>query len=316
MEASPENSNSSHKATYVRNAASAGVSAAVELDPRRATYERPASFKQSTASGSAFPLSSTDKARNLVKKLEEAFPNFVISPSLYAPIVQQPFHPGTGPSKEVVHGFWPAPPPRNTGKGLYPAPLIIPDAPAPADDKRPRVEVFVDNSNVIYTFLNWLRTRPEAKLKQLGDKSSRSVFVGGKKGKMDYTTLFAILERGRNIERRVLVASSPLWQGLEISTQLVRSLVLLSLPTLTQTLRDTKYRSCSESPVRPTHRIERTRTILRSAQQQVLRSPRTRRKRSCNQDCPRPLLRPRIWRISTRSRSVYSPMLFRIFTDR
>ena len=65
-------------------------------------------------------------------------------------------------------------------------------------------------------------------MKNVGDKPVKTVSVGGKRGQLDYTTLLAILERGRKVERRVLVASSPLWQGLDIAAEWVR---LLRIPS-------------------------------------------------------------------------------------
>lgn len=71
--------------------------------------------------------------------------------------------------------------------------------------------------------MNWVRARKDAKVIQKMYKGEvngkgRSVKIltlAGKKVRMDYEVLFGLLERGRKVERRVLVGSSPMWQSLE-----------------------------------------------------------------------------------------------------
>lgn len=118
---------------------------------------------------------------------------------------------------------------------MYPAPLILPDSVEPELDASRRVDIFIDNSNIVYSFLNWLGTRPEAHFIErsrsdeaspvngsvLNPHSVHAMMIGGKKARIDYTTLFAILERGRKISKRVLVGSSPLWQGLDPAVEWV-----------------------------------------------------------------------------------------------
>lgn len=168
----------------------------------------------------------------------------------------------------------------------------MPDAIVPKDDKRPRVEVFVDNSNVVYSFLNWLRQRPEAKM-NVGEKLMKTVSVGGKKGQLDYTTLLAILERGRKVERRVLVASSPLWQGLDVAAQWVRNFLYFSLSSRVLSVfisRGTKSRFYSEFLVRPIHLLDQPFSTQRN-RTRVLLLARTRRRRRISRDCRNTRLR-------------------------
>lgn len=221
-------------------------------EPVKATYERPIGgivpppppkpSKPKKAPG-ALPLSREEKATSLPRKLALAFPSELdfesaLSPHLYSPANLITVGKGAkGPAEGVLHGFWPAPPPRNSGKEVYPTPLVFPGTIAPEDDKRPRVDVFVDNSNVLYSFLNWVRARPEAKVGNFvgmsGGKTkvSKTVTLAGKKVKMDYDVLFAILERERKVEKRILAGSSPLWQSLDASINWVRRLSLFLAPS-------------------------------------------------------------------------------------
>ncbi|GAA5934353.1 hypothetical protein JCM10213_003775 [Rhodosporidiobolus nylandii] len=225
---------------------SAVAAAAVASGAGKAVYERSAAAEAAAASTAAkqskkaakaaaqpkkkdgvLPLTLEERAERLPIKFYASFPEFdspaaAADPSIFAP----PPHsilPGKNlppPNESCTHGFWPAPPALKAGKAVFPAPPTpLPDAP---EDLRPRVDVFIDNSNVLYSFLNWVRARPDAKITskvqtQKGGKSKtiKTVTLGGKKVKMDYRALFALLERGRKIERRVLVGSSTLWQTLE-----------------------------------------------------------------------------------------------------
>lgn len=240
------------------------TSKSVYVRPIKSSYERPITTPLKGSNlVAAFPLSAVAKGRSLPKKLELALPEdeslFENSARLYSPAMLSNtgvIPVGSGPTESTLYGFWPAPPPLNTGelwihapfvdsclnhdsssgKGLYPAPLIRQEEmTAVENDHRPRVEIFVDNSNIMYSFLNWLRTRPEVQLSSYDGTTANSgvqgklklaqlITIGGKKVRMDYTTLFAILERGRKVERRVLVGSSPLWQGLDSAIEWVSSL--------------------------------------------------------------------------------------------
>lgn len=190
------------------------------------------------------PLTAEERSTRLPLKFYAAFPDFptldaASSPSIYHPPYHS-IHPGKNlppPNEAATHGYWPSPPVLKTGKAIFPAPPVpLEDA---ADDPRPRVDVFIDNSNVLYSFLNWVRARPDAKvsskvLPQHGGKGAKTktiktVTVGGKKVKMDYNALFALLERGRKVERRIIVGSSTLWQTLEPAVDWVRLLSRLSL---------------------------------------------------------------------------------------
>ncbi|BGP38872.1 hypothetical protein JCM10449v2_002810 [Rhodotorula kratochvilovae] len=217
--------------------------------PAKAVYERPANApsgkgakqrSKATKPGKPagqLPLSQEEKAERLPHKLYKAFGDFpsleaAADPSIFA-VPHHTVLPGRNlppPNELCTHGFWPGPPALKLGKAIFPAPPEpLEDA---ADDPRPRVDVFVDNSNVVYSFLNWVRARPEAKIlnkvQPVGGaagkgkdgamgktKTVKTVTIGGKKVRIDYRVLFALLERGRKIERRVLAGSSTLWQTLE-----------------------------------------------------------------------------------------------------
>ncbi|GAA5821072.1 hypothetical protein JCM3770_000078 [Rhodotorula araucariae] len=215
--------------------------------PAKAVYERRANAPSSKVAkprakatkpgkpSGQLPLSQEEKFERLPPKIYKAFGDFPSLESAADPaIFAVPHHtvlPGRNlppPNELCTHGFWPGPPALKLGKAIFPAPPEpLEDA---ADDARPRVDVFIDNSNVVYSFLNWVRARPEAKIaskvQPAGGKGKdggamskiktvKVVTIGGKKVRLDYRALFALLERGRKIERRVLVGSSTLWQTLE-----------------------------------------------------------------------------------------------------
>lgn len=159
------------------------------------------------------------------------------------------------PNEQAEHGFWPSIMTAQpvTSRRQCPRPVKGKDdadgdtTMASADDERAspkpvpndfaiaeesqdeemqaHVEIFVDNSNILYSFLNRLRDRVKHEQHHTPAKGatgkSAPVMVGGKKARMDYTTLFAVLERGRHVRRRVLAGSSPLWQGLETAVEWV-----------------------------------------------------------------------------------------------
>jgi hypothetical protein len=240
------------KAAYVRREGAAG----------KAIYSRPPGGAAGTASTSAsataprrekapgaLPLSAEEKQATFPGKLASTFPlqfatlEAATSPHLFVPPpliiamvssftgVRDPKIPSKGPIEGVLHGFWPAPPPLQVGRALWPPLKVIQGAPVfakPEDDKRPRVDIIVDHSNILYSFLNWARARPEAVIKDFVGESngkirtSKTVTLSGKKVKLDYSVLFTILERGRKVDRRILAGSSPLWQSLEDATDWVR----------------------------------------------------------------------------------------------
>ncbi|KAI5476834.1 hypothetical protein MNV49_007130 [Pseudohyphozyma bogoriensis] len=173
------------------------------------------------------PLSAEEKASRLPTKLAAAFDDLTLevasSSRIYAPAPRTTAVPveAKAPTEAVTHGFWAAPPSLSSGKAVFPLPKNVPEV-EPEDASRPRVDIFVDNSNILYSFLNWVRARPDAKVVNIqtvgaGGKTRvvKTVSMGGRKVRMDYATLFAILERGRKVEKRVLVGSSPMWQSLE-----------------------------------------------------------------------------------------------------
>lgn len=258
-------SSTASKAAYVRRDSAAG----------KAMYSRPpggASGSASTSSSTgtprrekapgALPLSAEEKQATLPGKLASTFPlqfatlEEATSPHLFVPPplivamvssftgVRDPKIPSKGPIEGVLHGFWPAPPPLQVGRALWPPLKVVQGAPVfakPEDDKRPRVDIIVDHSNILYSFLNWARARPEAVIKDFVGESngkvrtSKTVTLSGRKVKLDYSVLFTILERGRKVDRRILAGSSPLWQSLEDATDWVRCVVLHCEETTNET---------------------------------------------------------------------------------
>ncbi|CAG8489749.1 15550_t:CDS:2 [Funneliformis mosseae] len=87
-----------------------------------------------------------------------------------------------------------------------PIPIKISDDP---------IHVFIDNSNILVGFLAYYKQQQYIKRTQNPKASSGQ----RQKPALEYDALFTILERGRNIARRVLVASSPLYQPLEQAAQ-------------------------------------------------------------------------------------------------
>lgn len=136
----------------------------------------------------------------------------------------------------MMHGFWSAPLVPTAGKAVFPLPPIsTADTEVTYFDSknRDRVDIFIDNSNVLYSFLNWARARPETKIGILAGgiaggakKPLKTVSLRGRKLDLDYKVLFGILERGRKVEKRILVGSSPLWQSLEVAVEWVSPFVL------------------------------------------------------------------------------------------
>lgn len=208
----------------------------------KAVYERPAGLIVSSAAKrtkpakakGVLPLSPEEKSERLPPKIHTLFP--VDFPSPESVPHSTMFNPPTysanpskslpnQPDEKALWGFWPSPPPLKAGKAVFPAPQVVldPITNEPTTDPRPRTDIFIDNSNVFYSFLNWVRARKDAKVIQKMYKGEvngkgRSVKIltlAGKKVRMDYEVLFGLLERGRKVERRVLVGSSPMWQSLE-----------------------------------------------------------------------------------------------------
>ncbi|GBC01300.1 hypothetical protein RclHR1_04130016 [Rhizophagus clarus] len=82
--------------------------------------------------------------------------------------------------------------------------------PIPITISNDPIHVFIDNSNILVGFLAYCRQH-----------ARRTKGLSGQKSKpmLDYNALLTILERERNIARKVLVASSPLYQPLEKAVQ-------------------------------------------------------------------------------------------------
>jgi len=222
----------------------------------KAVYERPAGLIVSSAAKrtkpakakGVLPLSPEEKSERLPSKIHTLFPidfptpeavphSTMFSPPTYSanPSKSLPDQ----PDEKASWGFWPSPPPLKAGKAVFPAPQVVldPITNEPTTDPRPRTDIFIDNSNVFYSFLNWVRARKDAKVIQKMYKGEvngkgRSVKIltlAGKKVRMDYEVLFGLLERGRKVERRVLVGSSPMWQSLEPAVNWVSRSFSLSL---------------------------------------------------------------------------------------
>lgn len=197
--------------------------------PAPAPAVAPSRPQQSKAPG-ALPLSRDEKLASLPAKLVAAFPQLSLDEAasyrLFVPsaALAPPAKGTKPPSESSLFGFWPAPPSLSSGKNVYPAPPVV--EPDPADAQRARVDIFIDHSNVLYSFLNWARARPEATILNYVNpgkaKVNKTVTIGGRKARIDYDIFFALLERGRKVGKRVLVGSSPLWQGLEPAVEWVR----------------------------------------------------------------------------------------------
>ncbi|KDQ53938.1 hypothetical protein JAAARDRAFT_61024 [Jaapia argillacea MUCL 33604] len=85
------------------------------------------------------------------------------------------------------------------------SPFVDPRGPSPRSDDAP-IHVFVDHSNILIGFLNYLK---------------RHLHHSLRKGRhLSHAALALILERGRPISRRVLVTSSPLYQPMDSAEQL------------------------------------------------------------------------------------------------
>ncbi|GAA5857262.1 hypothetical protein JCM9279_000756 [Rhodotorula babjevae] len=223
------------KAVYERPASAAGASAAGSYSS--AAYKPRSKNAKAPKAPGQLPLTRDEKLERLPPKVYTAFGDFesvevAADPAIWS-VPHHAILPGRNlppPNEACTHGFWPGPPTLKLGKAVFPAPPEPVDA---ADDLRPRVDVFIDNSNVLYSFLNWVRARPDVKVlnKALGGgggaggkgkageaskaRQVKVVTIGGKKVCLDYRALFALIERGRKVERRILVGSSTLWQTLE-----------------------------------------------------------------------------------------------------
>ncbi|KAH9950715.1 hypothetical protein B0H21DRAFT_455656 [Amylocystis lapponica] len=84
--------------------------------------------------------------------------------------------------------------------------FIDPRGPSPQSQDT-LIHVFIDHSNILIGFITYLRRHPH----HITRKAGRH---------MSYAALALILERGRPITRRVLVASSPLYQPLDAAEQI------------------------------------------------------------------------------------------------
>lgn len=85
--------------------------------------------------------------------------------------------------------------------------------PIPVAISQDPVHVFIDNSNILFGFYAYCQDKAS---KFSNDRNNGE---NAMKPRMSYESLFTILERERNIQRRVLVASSPLYQPLDDAEQ-------------------------------------------------------------------------------------------------
>ncbi|KAG8920314.1 hypothetical protein FRC02_000985 [Tulasnella sp. 418] len=82
-----------------------------------------------------------------------------------------------------------------------------------SSDEDGLVHVFVDHSNILVGFLEWMkRNNHSASSTPISSRSSQSP---PSKIKLSHAGLALLLERGRKCSKKVLVASSPLWQSLD-----------------------------------------------------------------------------------------------------
>lgn len=114
-----------------------------------------------------------------------------------------------------------------------------PSLPAPTDDQ-PSVFVFVDHSNVHLGFLHHLKSAyPLLDLRKF--KRARPALDGdeprqkARRPRLDYDSLFAVLERGRRVVHRYLAASRPLYQHLDVAASRGYEVQLVRHPLIPRT---------------------------------------------------------------------------------
>ncbi|SCV74836.1 BQ2448_7865 [Microbotryum intermedium] len=129
------------------------------------------------------------------------------------------------PYEAIEYGFWPGATPTTTmmpcvTSSSFPSDSTPTSTTAGGLNLRPRVDIFIDNSNVIHSFNRWLGQTFPPKDRSLYSRLLRRVpeeVIDGTRYFLDYDILFALLERGMGsrVRKRVLVGSSKLRQGVE-----------------------------------------------------------------------------------------------------
>jgi hypothetical protein len=79
----------------------------------------------------------------------------------------------------------------------------------------PLLHVFIDHSNILVGFLEWYKRYSPFASQYDSSGSNKSKSRQKKKPHISHTSLILLLERCRPCERRVIVASSPLYQNLD-----------------------------------------------------------------------------------------------------
>lgn len=136
--------------------------------------------------------------------------------------------------------------------------IFRPSSPLPAalaaSDQPPSVFIFVDHSNVHLGFLKHVQAHfPGLDLrgfKRARPMEGRPGALGKRKVRLDYDSLFAVLERGRNVVVRYLAASSPLYQRLDVPISRGYEVQIVSPPSLdlfdeSLILETTRWNVCS-----------------------------------------------------------------------
>ncbi|KAG8905599.1 ATP phosphoribosyltransferase (ATP-PRTase) (ATP-PRT) [Tulasnella sp. 403] len=164
--------------------------------------------RAATASSMASNTSFTDLARiqSLARRLTYQFPQ---DASCLRRVIADPeaslglgMHSGPSDEALVAGGFFD---PYYGADGMTVAYPAVVARPAPGSQEA-LLYVFIDHSNMLVGFLEWVRRQKHQNLPGI----SRST-----KAKLSHAALVLLLERGRKCLRRVLVASSPLYQSLD-----------------------------------------------------------------------------------------------------
>ncbi|KLO15177.1 hypothetical protein SCHPADRAFT_996026 [Schizopora paradoxa] len=98
--------------------------------------------------------------------------------------------------------------------------LLIDPRGRPPEEDDPIVHVFIDHSNILIGFLNYIRRFPSRRHLTSTSSPGGSQSRGHASWHMSHAALALILERGRSVSRRVLVTSSPLYQPMESAERL------------------------------------------------------------------------------------------------
>ncbi|SGZ20074.1 BQ5605_C021g09244 [Microbotryum silenes-dioicae] len=228
---------STGKGVYVRSRPSLAPSTPIAIGASRLKFLKrqlrssdvtPSSPSTTLAPPPSLHRTAFDRRLSAHRKLRKWFPAEV------GPVLQEAFFRPSScmalssealkqslPYRSIGYGFWPGAIPTPTPTALLTASLPIPTSTTAGGlNLRPRVDIFVDNSNIIHSFHRWLGQTFPPKNVSLASRLARRVqedVIDGTRYYLDYDILFALLERGMGsrVKKRVLVGSSLLKQGVE-----------------------------------------------------------------------------------------------------